>query len=109
MAIRVPVKPELLRGARERAGLEPEELAHRFPKLREWETERAQPTFKQLEQYARVTHAPFGYFFLTEPPVESLPIPDFRTAAGRRIERPSPNLLDTVFLCQQRQEWYREY
>jgi Zn-dependent peptidase ImmA (M78 family) len=109
MAIRVPVKPELLRWARERAALEPEQLAHRFPKLREWEAGTAQPTFKQLEQYSRATHAPFGYFFLTEPPVETLPIPDFRTAAGRRIGRPSPNLLDTVFLCQQRQEWYREY
>jgi Zn-dependent peptidase ImmA (M78 family) len=109
MAIRVAVKPELLRWARERAGLEPEELAQRFPRLREWEAERAQPTFKQLEQYARATHAPFGYFFLPEPPVEELPIPDFRTAAGRRVQRPSPNLLDTIFLCQQRQEWYREY
>lgn len=106
---RVDVKPELLRWARERAGLQPEALAHRFPKLREWEAGEAKPTFRQLEDFAHATYAPFGYFFLPEPPVEELPIPDFRMVGGRHIARPSPNLLDTVFLCQQRQEWYREY
>ena len=109
MAIRVDVKPELLRWARERAGAGLDDLAHRFPKLREWESGTAQPTFKQLEQYAHATYAPFGYFFLAEPPVEQLPLPDFRTVGGQRIGLPSPNLLDTVYLCQQRQEWYREY
>ncbi len=109
MAFRVDVKPELLRWARERARLPLENLLQRFPKLREWEAREAKPTFKQLEDFARATYAPFGYFFLPEPPVEELPIPDFRTVAGCRIERPSPNLLDTIFLCQQRQEWYREY
>lgn len=38
-----------------------------------------------------------------------MPIPDFRTVAGRHVVRPSPDLLDTIHLCQQRQEWYREF
>ena len=37
MTLRVDVKPELLRWARERAGIEPEALVRRFPKYREWE------------------------------------------------------------------------
>lgn len=109
MAIRVEVKPELLRWARDRARLGLDDLAHRFPKLPEWEAGAATPTFKQLEQFAHATHAPFGYFFLADPPAEPMPIPDFRTVGGRQVGRPSPDLLDTIYLCQQRQEWYRDY
>ena len=40
--------------------------------------------------------APVGYFFLPEPPVEDIPIADFRTLGDRSIARPSPDLLDTL-------------
>jgi Zn-dependent peptidase ImmA (M78 family) len=107
--IRVQVKPELLRWARARARLNAADLAGRFPKLADWEGERVQPTLKQLETYARATATPVGYFFLPEPPNEPLPIPDFRTRGDHALTDPSANLLDTVFLCQQRQGWYREH
>ena len=106
---RVPVQPKLLRWARERAGHSTDALTRRFPKLNEWERGEVQPTLKQLEAFAKATHAPVGFFFLAEPPVERLPIPDFRTVANIHIDRPSPNLLDTVYLCQQRQDWYRDF
>ncbi len=99
----------LLRWARERAGLDAELLAHRFPRLADWERQEVRPTLKQLERFAKATHTPVGYLFLPEPPVDRVPIPDFRTAGNRRIEHPSPDLLDTVYLCQQRQEWYRDF
>ncbi|HET6375367.1 MAG TPA: XRE family transcriptional regulator, partial [Methylocella sp.] len=107
--MRVDVKPELLRWARKRAGLQPEALARRFPKLAQWEREEARPTLKQLEDFAKATHAPIGCLFLSEPPFERIPIPDFRTIENRRIGQPSPDLLETIYLCQQRQEWYRDY
>lgn len=109
--MRVEVSPAMLRWARERAGLDAEALAHRFPKLTDWEDEdkTAHPTLKQLEDFAKATHAPIGYLFLPKPPVERVPIPDFRTVENRRIGRPSPDLLETVYLCQQRQEWYRDF
>jgi Zn-dependent peptidase ImmA (M78 family) len=107
--MRVEVKPAMLRWARERAGLESDALAHRFPKLADWEREETRPTLKQLEDFAKATHAPIGYLFLSEPPVERIPIPDFRTVENRRIGHPSPDLLETIYLCQQRQEWYRDY
>jgi len=106
---RVPVKPHLLRWACQRAGFDVGELAQRFPKLPKWLSEHVHPTLKQLETFAKATHTPFGFFFLPEPPVERVPIPDFRTIRGEALRRPSPDLLDTIYICQQRQEWYREY
>jgi Zn-dependent peptidase ImmA (M78 family) len=106
---RVAVQPEMFRWARDRARMDNLALMVRFPRLEAWEAGEAQPTLRQLEDYARATHAPVGYFFLPEPPVEPLPIPDFRTVANRAIARPSPDLLDMVYACQQRQEWYRDH
>jgi Zn-dependent peptidase ImmA (M78 family) len=106
--MRVEVKPALLRWARERAGLPADALQRRFPKLPEWEEGTAQPTMRQLEAFADATAAPFGYLFLSEPPQEALPIPDFRTLDDEQIRRPSPNLIDTIFDMQRRQAWLRE-
>lgn len=107
--MRVEVRPELLRWARERSGLDIPALTRRFPHLDSWERGEAHPTLKQLEGFAKVTHTPVGYLFLSEPPVEHVPILDFRTIGNERTGRPSPDLLDTIYLCQQRQEWYRNH
>jgi len=107
--IRVDVKPELLSWARESAGIELDALVHRFPKLMAWEHADAKPTLKQLENFAKATHTPIGFLFLQEPPVEKIPIPDFRTIRNEAIARPSPDLLDMIYVCQQRQEWYRDF
>jgi Zn-dependent peptidase ImmA (M78 family) len=108
MSARVDVKPELLRWAWERSRVEDAVLRDRFPRLDEWARGEKQPTFKQLEHFAKTTHVPLGYLFLPEPPRESLPIPDFRTVANKAPERPSPNLLDTIYAMQRRQAWLRE-
>lgn len=105
---RVAVKPELLDWARERAGFGATALADRFPKLDAWRLGEVQPTLKQLEEFAKATRTPIGFLFLPEPPVEKVPIPDFRTVGSQRVQHPSPDLLDTIYLCQQRQDWYRQ-
>ena len=74
----------------------------------QWEAGRALPTLRQLEAYAKATHAPIGFFMLDTPPVEPIPIPDFRTRGGRPVPAPSANLLDTIYMCQARQDWYRD-
>lgn len=104
---RVPVRPEMLRWACERAGHDVRDLVPRFPQLPKWERGEKQPTFKQLEAFAKVTRTPFGFLFLPEPPEEHLPIPDFRTVK-QRPPRPSPELLDTIYAMQRRQDWLRE-
>jgi len=45
---RVPVDPKMLQWAYERAGLTPENLTTRFPRLESWLNKDVQPTFKQL-------------------------------------------------------------
>jgi len=106
---RVPVRPELIRWARERAGYGVDTLAGRFGKLDAWERGEVRPTLKQLEAFAKATHTPVGFLFLQEPPDERVPIPDFRTVANAHLGHPSPELLDTIYLCQQRQDWYRDF
>jgi Zn-dependent peptidase ImmA (M78 family) len=106
---RVQVKRELLRWACDRSRLDEAVLVARFPQLDAWMRGEKQPTLKQLEAFAKVTHTPIGFFYLPEPPIERVPIPDLRTRKNRPVKEPSPDLLDTVYQCQQRQEWYREF
>lgn len=107
----ISVNPQLLRWARERAALAPAELARRVglkeERVQEWETTGELP-LAHLERLASKTYTPVGYLFLPEPPEERLPIPDYRTPHGGLVLRPSPDLLDTIYSCQQRQDWYRE-
>lgn len=109
MVVHVDVAPELLRWAVERAGWDEETTARRAPQFTKWVRGETRPTLKQLETFAKNTHAPFGFLFLPEPPDEPLPIPDMRTVGNVGVLRPSIDLLDTIYLCQRRQDWYRDY
>ena len=103
------IKPELLRWACKRAGFGIDDLVKRIPQLPAWERGEAKPTLKQIEKFAKTVYAPVGFLFLQEPPVEQVPIQDFRTVGNQHIGHPSPDLLETIYTCQQRQEWYRDY
>ena len=105
VAASIPV----LRWAAKRARLDDEALAGHYPKWPLWLSGDAEPTLRQLEDFARRTHAALGYFFLPQPPDLDLPVPDFRTLRDEVLAEPSSNLLDTIYLCQQRQDWYRDH
>ena len=113
MTLRIDVSPKLLRWACERAGWSVEDASARFPRFAEWiavdPSHRVGPTLKQLESFARATHTPIGYLFLPEPPVEEVPIPDCRTMRNIEVTRPSADMLEAIYLCQQRQAWYRDH
>lgn len=105
---RVDINPDVLEWALQRARHTPEDLANRFPRLQLW-LEGQDPTLKQLESFARAVHVPVGYLLLPVPPDEHLPIPDLRRRPGAERLAPSADLLDAIFLCERRRDWYRDY
>lgn len=106
--VRVEVTPAVIRWALERSNM-PSGINQKFPRLNEWIKGESSPTLRQLEQLAKATYTPLGYFFLPEPPAEEqLPIPYFRTIDSVPAE-PSLNLVETVQTMIHRQAWMREY
>ncbi len=105
------LQPALLRWARQRADLTPDELAHKVrlkaDRVLEWERS-GEITMDWAEKLAAATHSPVGFLFLSSPPYETLPINDFRTRAGDTPLNPSLELLETVYAMQHRSEWMRE-
>jgi Zn-dependent peptidase ImmA (M78 family) len=106
---RVAIDKGLIRWAVDRSGQDEAALVERFPRLPQWKAGEVQPTFKQLEDFAKATLTPFGAFFLPAPPDEKLPVPDFRTMRDQRPRRPSAALLETIYQMQRRQDWMREH
>lgn len=104
----VNVNANILTWAIARAGYELQTFTHKFPKVQLWIEGKKKPTVKQLEEFSKKVHLPFGYLFLTEPPKEHLPIPFFRST-GSKAEKVSINVYDTILLMQQRQDWLRDY
>lgn len=109
MVVRVDVAPDMLQWAVERSRRPEEDLLKAVPQLNAWEVGDAKPTLKQLQKFAKATYTPFGYLLLDQPPADDLPIPDFRTMRDTAVAEPSPNLLDAIYLCEQRQDWYARF
>ncbi len=105
----VEINPRIIRWGIDRSGLTDQILEDKFPKLKAWLTGDKFPTFNQLKELSKKVKLPIGYFFLTEPPEEKLPIPFYRTGRAQVAENPSPELIDTLYTMQRRMLWLREY
>jgi len=104
--------PEVLQWARYRARLSEADLAKKMTlkeeRVENWE-ENGLLTLKQAQKLAKATNTPIGYLFLKEPPVEKLPIKDFRTVGSGEVSSPSSELLEVIYQTQRQQDWYRDY
>lgn len=107
MSIRVPVKPELISWALNQASVEPGDL-RQGDKVVGWLEGSLQPTLKQLQDFAKSTHVPFGYLMMSAPPVLEKPLPDFRRRGGGSSAY-SQELTDEIYVQQRRQDWFRDY
>jgi Zn-dependent peptidase ImmA (M78 family)/DNA-binding XRE family transcriptional regulator len=107
------ITPELLRWARERRGLSYAEIARSLHVgveiVRAWELGESFPPFGKAQNLAKLLRVPFGYLFLSKPPHDVPPIPDFRTIEDRAPATLSPDFVDVCNQVLRKQEWYREY
>ena len=105
---KVAVNPAVLEWAMTRSG-EASVLKRKFAGLEKWLAGKDLPSLTQLEKFASASRVPVGFLFMSEPPEEKLPIVDLRTPQSRGVLAASPDLLDTIYLCQRRQDWFHEY
>jgi Zn-dependent peptidase ImmA (M78 family) len=108
MRTEVNINVNMLTWAIARAGYDLHDFSIKVPNILDWVKGDKKPTVKQLEDFSKKVYLPFGYFFLTEPPKENLPIPFFRTN-NTQATQVSVNVYDTILLLQQRQDWLRDY
>lgn len=107
MTFPVEVQPELLDYAVRRAGFNVEQVNAKFENFESWKQGKTQPSYQDLVKFAAKTHVPLSNLLLDSPPEDKLPIADFRGRGANSA--PSGNLLDTVHLARQRQDWYRQF
>ena len=108
MKMEIPIKDDILIWAIERAGYNLHDFSRRFPHISAWLSGQKKPTLKQLINFSKKVHIPFGYLLLDEPVREEFPIPFFRTQKNGD-NRISLNVYDTVLMLQQRQAWISDY
>lgn len=97
----------MLTWAIERAGHDVSVYLDEHPDVAQWVNNEKQPTERQLEEFAKSVHIPYGYLFLSTPPHEEVPIPMFRGSSGSGAF--NLNVYDTVLSVQRRQEWLTDY
>ncbi len=107
------VNPAVLRWAADRADTEPNDLSKSMRQsistIEGWLDGSSAPTFRQAEDLAKRLRVPFGYLFLTDPPPDELPLPDFRRTSSGSPQKPSVDLLDVIADALRHQDWYRDF
>lgn len=109
-AIKALVKPKLLRWARDRAKVKPEDAAKAahvpVERLQAWEREDSEvaPTLGQLRDLAAKYHFPLAVFYLPKPPKDFAPLRDFRRLPNVEEEPISANLAFHIRSAHERRE-----
>ena len=95
MSESIPVNPDVLKWARETAGLSVDDVVRKMKRKRvtaetvlSWESGEDSPSYPQLERIAyKIYKRPLALFFFPEPPQEETPRQSFRTLSEYVIER----------------------
>lgn len=101
---------DIIKWALEWNNLTPDDLQSSFPKINAWLSGDKEPSFKELEKFARKTHTIVPFFFTNSVPDVRLQIADFRTTADKsKPNVPSPELFDTIDEMLARQAWLSDF
>ncbi len=107
------ISAEVLEWAMARVSVNIEELATASGTsstvVEAWLSGSRRPSFRQAQLAASRLRIPFGFLFLTAPPPDSLPIPDFRRVNGEAISIISADLHDVVLDVLRKQAWLSEF
>lgn len=103
------INREIIEWAIIRYGKSLDEFYSNNPSVESWVRDEKNPTIKQLEEFTHKVHVPFGYMFLSNPPVEKIPMPFFRSAQRASTDKVSLNVYHTIQIIQNRQEWLTDY
>lgn len=89
---RMPITPKVLTWAREHAGFKLDDAKKIFPKIAEWESGTAAPTYRQLEGLSDKFKVPVAVFFFPKPP-KLPPIEEtFRTLEPAQLDEIPPRI-----------------
>lgn len=106
----VTANRDIVKWALDWNNLTPGDLQSSFPKIDAWLSGEKEPTFKELERFAKRTHTIVPFFFSNTVPDVRLQIADFRTTTDKsKPNVPSPELFDTIDEMLARQAWLSDY
>lgn len=107
------ITPRVARWARERLGVSQSQLAKILRadqnEIEAWERGDTRPAFGKAQELAKTLRIPFGFLFLSQPPVEKTAIPDLRTTIEGQSQKLTADFLELIGDVLVKQQWYREY
>ena len=83
----IPITPEVVTWARERAGYTLEDARADFRQIEAWENGESFPSYPQLEKLSEKFKTPLAVFFFPEPPALEPISNSFRTLPGSQFEQ----------------------
>lgn len=106
------IKSDALNWAFERSGFDADAVAAKLAvsedKVNAWLSGQTSPTFRQAQRLAKLLSIPFGFLFLSHPPEDQVPLPEFRTVGSKRgkLDNNTRDLLQDI---QFKRDWFSEY
>lgn len=111
-SIRVPINPQALSWALQRARIKSTGLAKSCAvseqRVEAWLNGSEQPTYKQAKVIAERLRVSLGELLLPPPEREEIPLPDFRRGIVAQSD-PSPDLIETIHDALRKRDWWSEY